>query len=1129
MRKGFSKFISLLLAVAVFMTLLPAAALAAGTAVGTQAELEAAITAGGTVALSSDIALEGPLSIPSGSDVTLDLGEYDLTYTSAVAGEDMITNAGKLTINGTTGSIVYTNTDTTASNVTVSTISNLAGAELTLNGGTVKNASSDAKAWQSNGIFPFAIDSMGASSVTVNGGAVESNYRSVRIFANSTAKVYTLTITGGTFVGQIWVQSPNANKNLADVNISGGTFSPVGRDGSSVFINNETNAVFTVNITGGKFATKVGSTNPNLLAGVIKGGSFSEKAATGTNAALFAAGARFGQTDEDGYSALEPAAFSKAAIAGTGYSSLAEAVAAAKPGDTVKLLTNVEEASIIVLDKPITLDGAGRRLTSTATRAINVNCEGKVTIRDLTIANKDTTCANAYTERAINLIQKPAELTLDNVTAEGFKYTINVAASAVGSTICVEGGKFGGYAAVNIVGDNTTFTAKNAEFTGVNDASAHVSNSFAAISIGDFTFSETTDNVSVTVTGGKISATSANGNAQCILQVSNSTGAKASIDAQLELCDGKVFSGDTAYVSATFPADYADELGAQGYDAVIEKSGTVAVYSTLAEAVAAAQAGETVKLVSNVEMEEGITIGKDQKLTVDLNGFNITGTPKEAKAFAVFTNKGELTIVGEGTILCDHKLAGSTSYAVNTITNLGVLYLNGGIIKNVSTASSQIGYAIDNNSTSANAKVTVDGAQISASGSNYYDGIRQFCNSVTAENVVEVKSGSVSSIWLQNPSDGSQGRNTKDVKGSVSVSGGSVGALYVEPSSAFAASVTGGEIGSVSAFEEAEGRDLSGFVSGGTFEKEVPAAYLAEDHVCELQEDGTYKVVPFVPQVTGLSGKSVNYKSIKLTWDAAEGADGYVIYRATSKTGSYKAIKTIEDGAETEFIRTGLTTGSACYYKVVAYKLIDGEKIYGEASAVVSAKALPEKVTGVKADSAGYSSAKITWKKVEGADGYTVYRSTTKSGGYKAVEILTGGDTLSFKDTGLTCNKPYYYKVKAYTLVSGKRVYGTASSYDGARPLPATPSGLKVSKVSSGKLKLTWSKVSGASGYVIYRSTTKSGGYKAVKTITSGSTVSFTNTGLTKGKTYYYKVKAYRTVSGSKVYGSSCSAKYAKA
>ncbi|MBQ9942336.1 MAG: hypothetical protein IJP03_04940, partial [Christensenellaceae bacterium] len=71
--------------------------------------------------------------------------------------------------------------------------------------------------------------------------------------------------------------------------------------------------------------------------------------------------------------------------------------------------------------------------------------------------------------------------------------------------------------------------------------------------------------------------------------------------------------------------------------------------------------------------------------------------------------------------------------------------------------------------------------------------------------------------------------------------------------------------------------------------------------------------------------------------------------------------------------------------------------------------------------------------------------------------------------------------------------------------------------------------VSGASGYVIYRSTTKSGGYKAVKTITSGSTVTFTNSGLTAGKTYYYKVKAYRTVSGSKVYGSSCSAKYAKA
>lgn len=57
-------------------------------------------------------------------------------------------------------------------------------------------------------------------------------------------------------------------------------------------------------------------------------------------------------------------------------------------------------------------------------------------------------------------------------------------------------------------------------------------------------------------------------------------------------------------------------------------------------------------------------------------------------------------------------------------------------------------------------------------------------------------------------------------------------------------------------------------------------------------------------------------------------------------------------------------------------------------------------------------------------------------------------------------------------------------------------------------VKLSWNKVIGASGYKIYRSTSKSGTYKLVKTISSGSTTSYTNTKLSSKKTYYYKIVA---------------------
>lgn len=76
-------------------------------------------------------------------------------------------------------------------------------------------------------------------------------------------------------------------------------------------------------------------------------------------------------------------------------------------------------------------------------------------------------------------------------------------------------------------------------------------------------------------------------------------------------------------------------------------------------------------------------------------------------------------------------------------------------------------------------------------------------------------------------------------------------------------------------------------------------------------------------------------------------------------------------------------------------------------------------------------------------------------------------------------------------------------------------------KVAAGKKKATvsWKKVSGVTGYKVYRSTKKNSGFKLVKTVTKSSTVKYTNTNLTKGKTYYYKVRTYTKIDGKIYYG----------
>ena len=73
------------------------------------------------------------------------------------------------------------------------------------------------------------------------------------------------------------------------------------------------------------------------------------------------------------------------------------------------------------------------------------------------------------------------------------------------------------------------------------------------------------------------------------------------------------------------------------------------------------------------------------------------------------------------------------------------------------------------------------------------------------------------------------------------------------------------------------------------------------------------------------------------------------------------------------------------------------------------------------------------------------------------------------------------------------------------------PTGLKGVSVSETSVKLTWQKVPGAAGYRIYRASGINGSYQKIKTISSGSTTAYTNTGLSKNRTYYYKIKAYHT------------------
>ncbi|ALC91646.1 hypothetical protein AM500_19040 [Bacillus sp. FJAT-18017] len=268
-----------------------------------------------------------------------------------------------------------------------------------------------------------------------------------------------------------------------------------------------------------------------------------------------------------------------------------------------------------------------------------------------------------------------------------------------------------------------------------------------------------------------------------------------------------------------------------------------------------------------------------------------------------------------------------------------------------------------------------------------------------------------------------------------------------------------------------------------------------------------------------LSAASAGYDRVKLTWTKSADATGYEIYRATSSTGSYSKIATITPNSTLSYINTGLPTGKRYYYKIRVYKTVAGVKYYTAYSNVVYATPVLSAITA-KAASAGYNKLKVSWNVIPGANGYEVYRATSLYGTYSNIKTITSGSTSSYINTSLSTGRTYYYKVRAYRVVGGKKVYNSFSKVASAKPVLAAPARISLAKASSTSIRVSWYKVAEASGYEVFRSTSKTGTYSKVKTITSGSTISFTNTSLTRGKTYYYKVRAYKVVSGKKIYSS---------
>lgn len=237
----------------------------------------------------------------------------------------------------------------------------------------------------------------------------------------------------------------------------------------------------------------------------------------------------------------------------------------------------------------------------------------------------------------------------------------------------------------------------------------------------------------------------------------------------------------------------------------------------------------------------------------------------------------------------------------------------------------------------------------------------------------------------------------------------------------------------------------------------------------------------------------------QLKWNAVSGAAKYWVYRSTDGVN----FKYYDSTTKTSYTNTGALLGTKYHYRVKAVAVVNGKNVASADSGTKSLFTTPA-APGVSIYRVN-GKPQLKWSAVTGAEKYWIYRSTDGVN-FKYYDSTTG---TSYTNCIAASGTEYYYKVKAAAVVNGKNI---ASDFSNTKSLFTTPAAPSVSiTTSKGKPKLTWKAVKGADKYYIYRSTDG----KNFKYYNETDEAGYTNYSTNIGTTYYYKVRAVKTIDGN--------------
>ena len=250
--------------------------------------------------------------------------------------------------------------------------------------------------------------------------------------------------------------------------------------------------------------------------------------------------------------------------------------------------------------------------------------------------------------------------------------------------------------------------------------------------------------------------------------------------------------------------------------------------------------------------------------------------------------------------------------------------------------------------------------------------------------------------------------------------------------------------------------------------------------------------LPYSSQISSVKLSTVNYNyngSAKKPSVTVKDSKGTALKNGTDYTVSYASGRT----------------------KIGKYKVIVTFKGNYSGSKAMYFEIGPKNPSSVKTTLYGYDDVKVSWSKVSGASGYKVYYKKSSASSWTLLKTTTA---TSYKKANLSDGVKYDFKVVTYKKVNGNACEnaGKTSSIYTLKKV----AGVNAAK-SSSKVKVSWTNISGETGYQISKSTSKT----RTKVVATYKTTSgkYKTVSATKGKTYYYKVRAYKVVGKTKIYG----------